>query len=135
MVDDRSLRRLEELAAVAVWDGIRARRVVGERSMFAVVELEPNALVPEHRHPHEQLGIVLYGRGRFRVGSEVMDVSPGSTWRILADVPHELQVGPEGALVIDVFAPPREDWDELPLADDRPPLWPEADPQAGPGHD
>lgn len=124
MTIDRSLRALHELDALAVWDGVRARRVSGERCMFAVVELEPNAFVPEHVHPHEQLGIVLRGGGRFRVGDEVRDVEPGSTWRILSGVPHEFQVGREGAVVIDVFAPDREDWADLPQADGRAPVWP-----------
>jgi quercetin dioxygenase-like cupin family protein len=127
MSDDRSLRRLDELAALAVWHGVRARRVVGDRCMFAVVELEPNARVPEHRHPHEQLGIALRGGGRFRVGDEMLEIGPGSTWRIMPDVPHELEVGPEGAVVIDVFSPVREDWEVLPAADDRPLLWPAGD--------
>jgi quercetin dioxygenase-like cupin family protein len=122
---ERSLQRLAELEPIAVWEGVRARRVVGERSMLAVVELEPNTMVPEHRHRHEQLGIVLYGSGTFRVGDETRDVEPGSTWRIPGDVPHEFHVGPEGAVVIDVFAPAREDWDDLPIDDSRAPLWPE----------
>jgi quercetin dioxygenase-like cupin family protein len=122
---ERSLQRLAELESIAVWEGVRARRVVGERSMLAVVELEPNTMVPEHRHPHEQLGIVLYGSGSFRVGDKTRAVEPGSTWRIPGDVPHEFHVGPEGAVVIDVFAPAREDWDDLPVADARQPLWPE----------
>jgi hypothetical protein len=39
---------------------------------------------------------------------------PGGTWRILGDVPHEVTVGPDGAVVIDVFSPPREDWRAFP---------------------
>jgi hypothetical protein len=60
------------------------------------------------------------------VGDEVLDIKPGSTWRILADVPHELTVGPEGAVVIDVFSPPRADWDAMPIAEPRPLMWPTA---------
>ena len=122
---DRNLRQLEELGALQVWAGVRARRIIGRRCMFAVVELDPNTAVPEHRHPHEQLGIVLRGSGRFRIGEEVRDVAPGSTWNIAPDVPHEFTVGPDGAVVIDVFAPNREDWEVLPAADEREPRWPE----------
>ena len=124
MSDQRNLRALEELGALQVWEGVRARRVIGRRCMFAVVELEPNTSVPEHRHPHEQLGIVLKGNGRFRIGEEMREVAPGSTWNIAPDVPHEFAVGPEGAVVIDVFAPDREDWEGLPQVDAGAPLWP-----------
>lgn len=124
MTDQGNLRQLDELGALQVWEGVRARRVIGQRCMLAVVELEPNTSVPEHRHPHEQLGIVLRGGGRFRIGEEVRDVGPGSTWNIAPDVPHQFSVGPDGAVVIDVFAPDREDWEGAPAADDRAPVWP-----------
>jgi len=124
MPDHKSLRQIEDIRALAIWHGVIARRVIGERSMFAVVELEPNTAVPEHRHPHEQLGIVLTGGGRFRVDDEVREVRPGSTWNIAPNVPHEFIVGPEGAVVVDVFAPPREDWEGLSEAEERQPRWP-----------
>ena len=64
----------------------------------------------------------------FRIGDEVRRIGPGGTWRILGDVPHEVHTRPEGAVVIDVFAPAREDWDDRPIvgsADDPAiPVWP-----------
>lgn len=118
---------LAELAALApfeVWDGVVARSVDGERVGFAVVELEPSTVVPEHSHENEQLGIVLRGSLSFRVGDEVRDLEPGGTWRIAPNVPHEVHIGPEGAVVIDVFAPVRSDWQSLERLDSRPPVWP-----------
>jgi len=118
---------LDELAALTpfkVWDGVVARSVDGERVAFAVVELEPSITVPEHSHENEQLGIVLRGSVSFRVGDEVRELGAGGTWRIAPNVPHEVQTGPEGAVVIDVFAPVREDWKSLERLDVQPPLWP-----------
>ena len=40
------------------------------------------------------------------------------------NVPHEATAGPEGAVVIDVFAPVREDWVALDEAEPREPRWP-----------
>ena len=96
---------------------------------MAVIELDADAIVPEHRHANEQLGVCLRGSLRFRVGDETRDVGPGGTWRILGDVPHEVRVGPEGAVVVDVFSPTRDDWDAFAMADERPIVWP-----AGTGH-
>jgi quercetin dioxygenase-like cupin family protein len=118
------LKDLPDIDPLAIWEGVRARPVEGERITLAVVELDPGSVVPEHRHPNEQLGIMLRGSGRFRVGDETREVRPGSTWRILADVPHELAVGPDGAVVIDVFSPPRADWAGIPIAEPRPLVWP-----------
>ena len=54
------MSNLEDLAArplLKIWgETVKARRVQGERITFAIVELEPNAVVPEHRHPNEQQG-------------------------------------------------------------------------------
>lgn len=58
MVD---LSHVADLPAIRVWDGVRARRVEGERITLAIVELDPGAVVPEHRHAAEQNGIVLRG--------------------------------------------------------------------------
>src|SRR5918999_5573798 len=119
-----NLRDIGEVGPLPIWEGVVARAIEGERITFSVVELAPNAVVPEHRHPNEQIGMVIQGSGRFRVGDEERDVRPGSTWRVLADVPHELTVGPEGAVVIDVFSPPRADWRGTPIAEPRPLVWP-----------
>jgi quercetin dioxygenase-like cupin family protein len=118
------LRDLQSIDPIRIWDGVRGRPVVGERITMAVIELDADAIVPEHRHPNEQLGILLRGSMRFRIAGEIRDLLPGGTWRILGDVPHEVSVGPEGAVCIDVFSPPREDWRALPQAEDRPIVWP-----------
>ena len=97
-----------------VWNRITARPVSGERLTLAVVELEPGAIAEEHSHEHEQLGMVLRGTLLFRVGDEERDLAPGATWRIPSNVPHRAEAGPEGATVIDVFAPPRTEWEDLP---------------------
>jgi quercetin dioxygenase-like cupin family protein len=107
-----NLAKLEELQPIQVWENVVARRVEGEQLTLAVVELAPNAVVPEHRHPNEQCGIVIEGEVRFRIGDEERVLGPGGTWRILGGTPHELVTGPDGAVVIDVFTPARRDWDD-----------------------
>lgn len=107
-----------------VWgDAVRARRVEGERLTLAVVELAPNAVVPEHHHPQEQLGMVIEGRVTFTIGAETRELGPGGTWRILSNEPHMVVTGPDGATVIDVFSPTRDDW-RYPLQEPRQPIWP-----------
>jgi quercetin dioxygenase-like cupin family protein len=118
------LANLSEIAPIQVFEGVRARRVQGDRVTLAVVELDPGAIVPEHHHAHEQNGLVITGQMTFRVGSEERVLGPGGTWRILGDTPHRAQAGPDGAVVIDVFSPIRADWDALPSADATEPVWP-----------
>jgi quercetin dioxygenase-like cupin family protein len=123
-----NLKNIAELPLLEIWgDAVRARRVEGERITLAIVELAPNAVVPEHRHAAEQLGMVIRGQMHFTVDGETRDLGPGGTWRILGDRPHDVVAGPEGAVVIDVFTPIRADWEDRAIVDPPPPpRWPEA---------
>ena len=122
-----NLKDLGEFPLLAIWgDTVKARRVEGERITFAVVELAPNAVVPEHRHANEQLGMVITGTMQFTIDGETRDLGPGGTWRILGDVPHDVVAGPDGAVVIDVFNPVRDDWNDRAIVPGDPrPRWPE----------
>jgi quercetin dioxygenase-like cupin family protein len=111
---------LDAMSPIGIWTGVLARALDGERCSLTVVELEPNSLVPEHSHPNEQLGLVVSGSVSFRVADEERQLAQGGTWRIPPDTPHEVHVGPEGAVVIDVFSPPREDWRQLERRSPRP---------------
>ena len=101
---------LETHDHVRIWDGVTVQAVEGERTTLAFVDLEPDSTVPEHHHDNEQLGILIRGAMRFRVGDETRDLAPGDTWRILSNVPHEVTAGPEGALAVECFTPSRSDW-------------------------
>ena len=119
-----AFERIERMAPLPVWQGIAARMVSGERLTLAVVEFDPGAVVAEHAHENEQLGLVLQGSMAFRVGDEERELGPGDTWTIPSNTPHQAVAGPEGAVVIDVFAPPRDDWAALEPLAERLPRWP-----------
>jgi quercetin dioxygenase-like cupin family protein len=98
--------------------------VDGERITMAVVELDADAVIPEHSHENEQVGIVLTGSLVFRVGEESRTLGPGETWCIPPEMPHAVDVGSQGAVVIDVFSPVRDDWGTIERLERRPPRWP-----------
>jgi quercetin dioxygenase-like cupin family protein len=104
---------INDLSPHRIWDSAVARVVQGDRMTLAVVELEPDASVPEHRHGNEQLGIVLKGSITMTVNGEARTLEVGETYVIAGDVPHAAVVGPEGATVVDVFNPVRADWQGL----------------------
>ena len=120
----RNLAELAEIAPAPIWDGVAARIVLGERITMAVVELDPGGVVPEHDHPHEQLGLVIEGSVTFRVGEETRRLGPGGTWRIPGGAPHEARAGARGAVVVDIFTPTRDDWERIDRDAARPPRWP-----------
>ena len=65
--------------------------------------------VPPERHPHEQLFWVMKGRMDFRLGDARRVCGPGDLGVVPSNVEHEAWF-PEDTEVIDVFAPPREDF-------------------------
>ena len=99
--DDEPLERLS--------DGIGRRMLNGEAMTLAQITLAAGAVVPEHEHPNEQIATVLSGRLRFVVGGEEHEVGPGESLLIPGGVPHRVDVL-EDAVVLDAFAPRREDW-------------------------
>lgn len=118
-----------DLGAIApqqIWERIAARSLHGERITLSVVELDADAVVAEHSHENEQLGIVLRGTIDFRIGDERRELGPGETWCIPANTLHEATAGAEGAVVLDVFSPPRDDFRQLAPLERRPPRWPRA---------
>jgi quercetin dioxygenase-like cupin family protein len=117
-----------ELAAMPrkqIWDGVEARLVQSELITMTVIELAPGSVVPEHRHENEQLGFVIEGSLHFTVDGESRDCGPGSTWRILSGLPHSVRVGPDGAVVAEVYSPVRADWAALADTEPRPTRWPQ----------
>ena len=120
----QTFRPLAELRPYAIWKGVTARVVNGERMTLAAVDLEPNAAVAEHHHENEQLGFVIRGSMTFTIGGEKRELRPGDTYEIPSHVPHDAVAGPEGATVVDVFAPVRAEWEKLPRPEPFPPDWP-----------
>jgi quercetin dioxygenase-like cupin family protein len=125
---DSNLRDIGDVSAVDVWgDTVKARPIVGDKASLAVVELAPGAIVPEHRHAHEQIGLCIEGSITFTIDGDRRELGPGGTWRIASNLQHDAVAGPQGAVVVDIFSPPRTDWDALPASDPEPPVWPRSD--------
>ncbi len=90
--------------------GVQMSILAGARAMVNWVRLEPNGTVPDHAHPHEQIGFVLEGEIVMTIGDETRTVGPGSAYVVPGGVQHAGTGGPDGCLVVDIFAPVREDY-------------------------
>jgi quercetin dioxygenase-like cupin family protein len=115
---------LANLRPYVLGQGLTARAVNGERITMAIVDLQPNAVSPEHRHENEQLGFIIKGSMTMRIGTEVRELHPGDTYAIPSNVEHGAAAGPEGATLTDVFAPVRADWEKAERLDPGPGDWP-----------
>ena len=94
----------------ALSEGVDARVFPGDQAMISVVRIAPNHRGKLHSHPEEQWGVLLEGSGKRVQGDGETAVKPGDFWRTPGNVEHTFQAGPEGATIIDVFAPPREEY-------------------------
>jgi quercetin dioxygenase-like cupin family protein len=90
--------------------GITARIFPGEHVMLSVVTLEPHAESPVHAHPNEQWGVCLEGEWiRIQDGVE-HHVKVGEFWQTPPNVPHGGRTLDKRCVVLDIFAPPREEY-------------------------
>src|SRR5580704_4927423 len=113
-----------DISPLGLMDGLRVRPIHGERITLAVFELDPGMAMPEHRHPNEQIGVVVRGEFTFTIGGETRLRRPGDMWVIPADVPHSVEAaGPAGCTLVEGFSPPRADWADVPRGSPAPSPW------------
>ncbi|OYR46408.1 cupin domain-containing protein [Halorubrum sp. Hd13] len=102
-------------AVEAVDDVFLTQGAVGEDTSIQRFVIDPGAEVPEHDHPHEQIGAVTEGALTFVVDGEELVVEAGDTYSIPGGEPHGARNdGDETVVGYDIFSPPRAnpDWQE-----------------------
>jgi quercetin dioxygenase-like cupin family protein len=112
MIREPQWADFERMRRFDLADGVSARPLFGEGAMINLIEFEPGATVALHEHPHEQLGIVLRGTHTLVVAGDSHELGPMEGYVIPGGVEHYGFGGPDGALVLDVFNPVREDYRE-----------------------
>ena len=102
--------RRDDCSRHQIFPGVEIFTAAGQKVMLSLVEFEPDSEVVEHRHPHEQLGLLLEGELDFVIGDERRTLTAGEMWRIPGGVLHRVKAGHQGARALDVFHPVREDY-------------------------
>ena len=90
-------------------DKIERRVVAGSNGMIVWWKIKAGANAAAHQHPHEQIVWMLKGRMDFRIGGERRSMAAGNVAVIPGGIEHEGSF-PEDTEVVDIFAPPREDF-------------------------
>ena len=83
--------------------------VHGEKTLMGEFRIAKGSLVPAHAHPHEQTGILISGKLRFKVEAETFDAEPGDSWCIPGSIEHSAEALLD-SVVVEVFSPVREDY-------------------------
>jgi quercetin dioxygenase-like cupin family protein len=104
------LRKNDEAKPFEMFPGV-VRRILntGDKTMLVELHMAKGSEVPEHTHPHEQIGYLASGRLEFRIGDETKVLEAGDSWLAPGNVPHYVRVL-EDAIALDIFSPPREDF-------------------------
>jgi quercetin dioxygenase-like cupin family protein len=103
------VHRWQDEPIEALSTGIGRRMLNGEAMTLAQITLAAGAAVPRHEHPNEQIATVVSGRLRFVVGDEELEVGAGESVLVPGGVSHQVDAL-EDSVVLDAFAPRREDW-------------------------
>ena len=123
-VDSKTYSSFAAVRPHQIWPGAVAHAIWGENVSFALVDMEPDVEIEEHSHPNEQVGFIVQGSFTFTIGGETRVLGPGDTYVIPGGVRHSARSGPEGTVALDIFSPPRADWERLERGEPRRPSWP-----------
>lgn len=100
---------MDDIQAKEIAPGVTIRVIPGHHMTMVQFSLDKGAPIPEHSHPHEQMGAVIEGRMEMKIGETRRIVTPGSAWQIPSNVVHSGQCLDDGTVVVECFSPPRED--------------------------
>jgi quercetin dioxygenase-like cupin family protein len=89
--------------------GGRTQTFWGEQMLVSRVDFDPNVVVPEHKHPHEQFGVVLSGELVLTVDGKPLVLQRGDMYLVPGNVLHSAVAGPEGFTAAEVFSPVRKE--------------------------
>ena len=101
---------INKLPVKQLTEGVTLRAVSGDKMTMALFNLFEGAAIPEHSHPHEQIGTILSGSMELVIGEEKRIVTKGDLWVIPSGMAHKGRCLEGPAEVLEFFSPLREDY-------------------------
>jgi quercetin dioxygenase-like cupin family protein len=91
-------------------EGLTGKAIYGENLMVVIVDLAADIEIPDHNHPHEQMGYVISGELEFNIDGQKKLCRVSDIYFIPSNIKHSVKVTSDGpARIIDIYSPPRED--------------------------
>ena len=91
-------------------EGVELRSIHGERMTVGFFMIAQGSGIPEHAHPHEQIGTVLKGKMELAIAGEKRVVTAGGAYLIPPNATHSGLCVEGPVEVLEMFSPVREDW-------------------------
>lgn len=102
---------LSEQPTRQIFPGVTITTAWGDAIMLSFVQFQhADALVPEHSHPHEQMGMGLEGEFELIIDGEARIIRSGDSYCIPGNVLHSARSVNGPARALDIFHPVREDY-------------------------
>jgi quercetin dioxygenase-like cupin family protein len=102
--------RRSQLPPFSPAPGIEVQPVIGESLMTCWIAMEPGAIVAEHSHVNEQLGVVVEGSVSITAAGETREMVVGDAYVVPTDLAHSGIAGADGVLLVETFVPIREEY-------------------------
>ena len=106
------MNRIKDVKPKKVVEGVNGHYVHGDLHTLGYIVIKKGSVVPEHRHPHEQITFVLEGQFDMKIDGEPHALTSGMYHIIHSNVTHS-GVAITDCLIIDTFSPVREDYKDL----------------------
>ena len=90
--------------------GVQIQPVIGDSLMTCWITMEPGAVVAEHSHANEQLGVVVEGSVSITAAGETRQMVAGDAYVMPSDLAHSGVAGEDGVLLVETFVPVREEY-------------------------
>jgi len=102
--------KISDLKPKEVINGSTIKAVANEHSMFTYFEFGPNPVMPKHKHPHEQISLVMKGLVKMTVGGQTKTLKIMEGVAIPPNVEHEAIALEPNTKVLDIWYPLREEY-------------------------
>ena len=99
-----------ESAYKDVVPGARMRSAHLEKTMLTYFELDPGTVVPTHKHPHEQITLILEGEMEFTLAGETRILKRGDGATVPPNAEHKAVILSNPVKAVDAWYPVREDY-------------------------
>lgn len=102
---------LEHQPTREIFPGVTITTAWGDHIMLSFVNFDrADALVPDHQHPHEQMGMGLEGEFELVIDGESRIIRKGDSYWIPGNTVHRARSVNGPAKALDIFHPIREDY-------------------------
>ncbi len=100
----------ETKAGISPLKGFLFKEAHLDNVMITWVEMEPGSILPEHKHDHQQISLVVEGKLELTVGGTTRQMKKGDVAVVPSQVVHSGRVLDEFTIAVDAWNPIREDY-------------------------